>query len=236
MGTNSRLMPAHLLAEAGHLPVRDGERGLRRHVARRGPGAAGGDDEVAAGAVHQLDEGRLDRRALVGDQAPLEADGVQERAGEPRLERGDALVAVDALRGAVARGDEADGDRDRACSWLAPGVVLEDGVDRAGRARGSAWAGARPGAPRARRRRACAAAAGRRRDTRGRSGPPPRRRPGARRATVRRGGRGRSGGARARAAPPAGPRWARHRGRASCGRCTASGGEWPRAWSSCGSP
>src|SRR5882672_5726653 len=43
--------PAHLLAEARHRPVCDCERRLGRHVAGRGPGTAGGQHQVAAGAV-----------------------------------------------------------------------------------------------------------------------------------------------------------------------------------------
>ncbi len=47
---------------------------------------------------------------LVGDQARLEGDGVVQRALEPVLERGQALVCVDAAAGAVADGDDADLD------------------------------------------------------------------------------------------------------------------------------
>ena len=45
---------AHLLAEARHLAIGHGERGLGRHVARRRAGAAGGDHEVAALLVDEL--------------------------------------------------------------------------------------------------------------------------------------------------------------------------------------
>ena len=61
--------PAHLLAEAGHELVGDGERGLGRDVARGRAGAAGGEHQMAAGLIDQLDQGRLDHRLLVRNQA-----------------------------------------------------------------------------------------------------------------------------------------------------------------------
>src|SRR5215470_5216663 len=45
---------AHLLAEAREHLVRDGERRFGRHVARRRTGAAGGEHEMAAGAIDEI--------------------------------------------------------------------------------------------------------------------------------------------------------------------------------------
>src|SRR5688500_16045312 len=101
----------HLLTEARHLAVADRERRLGCHVARGGAGAARGHDQVARALVDEFLQRRLDPGPLVGDEAPHELDRVQERARQPKLQRRDALVLVDALRGAVARGDESDPDR-----------------------------------------------------------------------------------------------------------------------------
>ena len=79
----------HLLAEARHHAVRDGERRLRRHVARRGPGAAGRQHEVAADDVDELDQRALDDRLLVGNQPLLprhgEASAVASHASSPAV-------------------------------------------------------------------------------------------------------------------------------------------------------
>src|SRR5438105_8439660 len=99
---------AHLLAESGHLAIGHGERRLGRDVARRGARAAGRDDEMAAAIVGELLQRRLDHRALVGNEAALERERIQERAAQPLLERGNALVAIDALGSAIARRDEPD--------------------------------------------------------------------------------------------------------------------------------
>jgi hypothetical protein len=48
---------------------------------------------------------------LVGNQPGLERDGVEQRAGQPVLQRGQALVFVHAGAGAVADGDDADAHR-----------------------------------------------------------------------------------------------------------------------------
>jgi hypothetical protein len=75
---------------------------------RRGAGAAGGEHQRAAG-VDQFDQRGADAVLLVGDQ-PLgsNVDRVLQRAREPVLQRGQALVFVDAAGGAVADGDDAD--------------------------------------------------------------------------------------------------------------------------------
>src|SRR5262245_39883875 len=109
----------HLLAEPRHHLVRDGERRLRRHVARRRAGAAGRQHEVAPFGVDERGERPLDRRLLVGNQAldalPLRGEG----AAEPFLERGQAFVLVDAGRGAVADRDEPDLERAIRCGHAA---------------------------------------------------------------------------------------------------------------------
>ena len=58
--------------------------------------------------VDELAQGRLDRLLLVGDQPRLPLDRVQHRAAQPVAQRRDALVLVDAGRGAVADRDQAD--------------------------------------------------------------------------------------------------------------------------------
>jgi hypothetical protein len=102
---------AHLLAEAGHHLVGDRERRLGRDVPARGPGAAGGQHQVAAAPVDEVRERRLDHRLLVGDEALLDLEGRRERAAEPLLQRGQALVLVHAARGAVADRDEPHPER-----------------------------------------------------------------------------------------------------------------------------
>jgi hypothetical protein len=112
---------AHLLAEARQHLVRHRQRGFRRHVARRRAGAAGGHDQVAAGRVAQLDQGPLDQRLLVGDQAVLHAPGRGQRCAEPLAQGGNALVLVDAAGGAV--GDRHQADQQFAHSFI---VVIVD--------------------------------------------------------------------------------------------------------------
>src|SRR5688572_12178532 len=90
---------AHLLAEAGHDLVRHRERRFRRDVARRRPGAAGGEHEVAAFTVHQLLERPLDGGPLVGYQPLDHPDrGGGDGFPEPFLQSRYAFVLVDALR------------------------------------------------------------------------------------------------------------------------------------------
>jgi hypothetical protein len=115
---------AHLLAKAGHFLVGHGQRGFGRHIAQRRAGAAGGQHQAAAG-IHQLDQRLADGGLLVGDQARSKVMGL--RAAQPVLQRGQALVLVDAAAGAVADGDNADlhriGGR-RLVHRLIIGVVL----------------------------------------------------------------------------------------------------------------
>src|SRR5688572_18726973 len=90
---------AHLLAEAGHDFVRHRERRFRRDVARRRPGAAGGEHQVAAFTVHQLLERPLDGGPLVGYQPLDHPDrGGGDGFPEPFLQSRYAFVLVDALR------------------------------------------------------------------------------------------------------------------------------------------
>ena len=74
---------AHLFAEARHRARRDREGRLRRHVAPRRPGAAGGQHEIAADAVDELDQRALDRRPFVGDQALVRLPRRGQRARQP---------------------------------------------------------------------------------------------------------------------------------------------------------
>src|SRR5215831_9581392 len=106
---------SHLLAEPRHHLVRDGERRLRRDVARGRTGSARRQHEVAPLRVSEFDERPLDRRLLVGDQALDALPLGGERAAEPFLERGEALVFVDAGRRAVADRDEPDLERAIRC-------------------------------------------------------------------------------------------------------------------------
>lgn len=85
---------AHLLAEARHLALAHRQCGFGRHVARRRPGTAGGDDEMAVLRVGQLDQCAFDQRALVRDQALFDDEGTRQRLAEPFDERRQALVLV----------------------------------------------------------------------------------------------------------------------------------------------
>src|SRR5882672_3700412 len=100
--------PAHLLAESRHGLVCDRQRRLGRNVAGRGPRAAGGQHQVAAGAVDELGERGLDHGSLVRDEALVRAPGTDHDAGEPLLERRDPLVLVYAARSPVADRHEPD--------------------------------------------------------------------------------------------------------------------------------
>src|SRR6266849_1208358 len=100
--------PAHLLAEARHDLVRDGERRLGRDVAGRGPGAPGGQHQMALLAVDELDQCGLDHRPLVRDEALLRAPRTDHDAGEPLLERRNPFILVYAARSSVADRHEPD--------------------------------------------------------------------------------------------------------------------------------
>src|SRR6267378_7746988 len=100
--------PAHLLTEPRHRFVGYRERGLRRDVPRSRAGAAGSQHQVAAAAVDQVEERRFDHRSLVRDKPRLHSPGARHDASEPFLERRNALVLVDAARGAVADRNESD--------------------------------------------------------------------------------------------------------------------------------
>src|SRR5712664_2015588 len=100
--------PAHLLTEPGHRFVGYRERGLRRDVPRSGAGAAGGQHQVAAAAVDQVEERRFDHGLLVRDEPRFHAPRTHQDTREPFLERRNALVPVDAARGAVADRNEPD--------------------------------------------------------------------------------------------------------------------------------
>jgi len=70
--TKGCTVEAHEFAEARQHSVADGLRRLRRHVARRGPCAARGEDQRAAWRfVGKRDQRGFDRRPLVGHNTPL---------------------------------------------------------------------------------------------------------------------------------------------------------------------
>src|SRR5712692_2826808 len=100
--------PAHLLAESRHGLVGYRERGLGRDVPGSGAGAAGGQHQVAAVPVDEIEERRFDHGSLVGNEPRLRAPRRRERAREPLLEGRNAFVLVDAARGAVADRNESD--------------------------------------------------------------------------------------------------------------------------------
>src|SRR5258708_1659783 len=100
--------PSHLLTEPRHRFVGDRERGLRGDVPRSGAGAAGGQHQMAAAAIDQVEERRFDHGSLVGDEPRLHSPGARHDASEPFLERRDAFILVDAARGAVADRNESD--------------------------------------------------------------------------------------------------------------------------------
>ena len=98
---------AHLFAEAGHFFVRDGARGFGRDITQCRAGAAGGEHEVTTLLVNQIDQRGFDHGLLVRDQALDVFAGREQGTIEPGFETGQALVRVDAGRGAVAGRDQA---------------------------------------------------------------------------------------------------------------------------------
>jgi hypothetical protein len=74
--------------------VRHGQRGFGRHVARRRAGAAGGQHQAQPASTSSISVWLM--RLLVGDQPCVERDGVVQRARQPVLQRGQALVFIDA--------------------------------------------------------------------------------------------------------------------------------------------
>ena len=79
---------AHGLAEAGEFAVEDVAGCLRRKVAWRGAGAAGGDDEVAAVVVAEGAQGGRDGGAIVGYEAGEESWRGINGGGEDALDLG----------------------------------------------------------------------------------------------------------------------------------------------------
>src|SRR6267143_436797 len=100
--------PAHLLAESRHRLVGNSERSLGRDVPGSGAGATGGQHQVAAVSVDEIDQRRLDDGALVGNEPRFRSPGGRDRAREPFLERWNAFVLVDAARGAIADRNKSD--------------------------------------------------------------------------------------------------------------------------------
>ena len=113
---------AHLLAEPGHDLIGDGEGRFRRHIARRRPGAAGRQHEMAAVHVDELAQRLLDHRCSSGISRVTIFHGVARRSSEPFLEGGQALVFVNAARRAVADRNEADQ------KFVSHGVIISSGV------------------------------------------------------------------------------------------------------------
>ena len=99
----------HPFAETGQQPVADRFGRFRRHVARRGPGAARGQDQRAADAVGERDQRRLDLRPLVGDEPALRPPRAHDEFGERGLYAGPPLILIDALGGAIGYRHDADG-------------------------------------------------------------------------------------------------------------------------------
>src|ERR1700733_15105015 len=101
---------SHQLAEAWHEAIADRLGRLGRHVARAGAGAAGGEDQRTALDIGEFAQRRFDARLFVRDHAPNGAPWGREDRRERGLDARTALVLVDAGRGAIGNGDDADGN------------------------------------------------------------------------------------------------------------------------------
>jgi hypothetical protein len=81
----------HFFTEARHHLVGDRQGGFGRDVALRGAGATGGQHQVAADPIDQLDQRGFDGRLVVGNQAGFHSPGTAQarranhsrRAGMP---------------------------------------------------------------------------------------------------------------------------------------------------------
>ena len=93
---------AHFLAKTGHLALAHCECRLGRDIARRRPRTAGGQHQMAAGLIHQFDQGGLNLAALVGDETRFNLERFGQRAPKPFLKRRDPLVLIDPLRSTIA--------------------------------------------------------------------------------------------------------------------------------------
>ena len=74
---------------------------IRGHVARRRTGAAGGQHQIAADLVGELDEGVGDGFLIVGDEPSMKLVRRGDDIGEPALDRRARTVFVDAAAGAI---------------------------------------------------------------------------------------------------------------------------------------
>jgi hypothetical protein len=101
----------HVLGDPGRLALEHGARGLGRHVARREPGAAGGEHELGRvpPRVAPGEELAHDGRPLVGHER-ARGRGAAARGG-PR--RGGLARGVVALAARAGVGDGEDGDAHR---------------------------------------------------------------------------------------------------------------------------
>jgi hypothetical protein len=76
-------------------------------VTSRGAGAAGGQDQVAAAAVHQFDQRLGNACGFVGDQAVHRLPGRGQGAAQPFAQRGQPQVLIGAAGGAIGNGHQA---------------------------------------------------------------------------------------------------------------------------------
>ena len=92
----------HFLAKTRHLAFAHGKCRLGRDIARRRPCTAGGQHQMAAGLIHQFDQGGFNLAALVGDETSFDLERFGQRALKPVLERRDPLILIDPLRSTIA--------------------------------------------------------------------------------------------------------------------------------------
>ena len=98
----------HLLAEAGHFLGSHRQRRFWCHIAPCRAGAAGRDNKIAAKAVNQIDQRTLDLCAVIGNQSRFGPPGTGQRACEPVDQRGNPLVFVNAVGGAIGNRHQPD--------------------------------------------------------------------------------------------------------------------------------
>ena len=92
---------AHLLAKAGHVLGGDGQRGLGRHIAARRAGAAGGQHQIAAGVVDQVDQRFGNRGLVIRNQSLHALPRRRQCVAKPVAQRRNPFILIRAGRGAV---------------------------------------------------------------------------------------------------------------------------------------
>ena len=99
------ILHPHDFPETGQFLFQHGVGRLRGDVARRGTGAAGGEDEGAVLLVRETAQGGLQHRAIVGQEHASPFQGLGKMTGREALDLRAASVSIDAVRRPVAEGD-----------------------------------------------------------------------------------------------------------------------------------